>query len=361
MDENVRNVPFFSIVMPAYGVEKYISAAVEGIQKQTFERWELIIVDDCSVDGTGKIAETFRERDQRIRVFHHEKNQGLSAARNTGMYHAYGKYIWFMDPDDRVEEDLLELVYGSVQKNPAKLVVFGLIEEYYKPDGTFSYQHVVQPEEHYFKTAQELRPYIIRMEQDTLYGYAWNKMYDLSYLKQIHLRYENLTLIEDIAFNVKYCMDIDSMNTLAVAPYHYAKRLEGSLTNRFVPDYFKLHKDRIEMIFDQHQYWNICTSEVKSILGSLYARYILSAMQRNCDPRAKMKHSARYRWCRALFCQPLFNELIPRAKARDSRMLSLWLMLLRWKRSMLCLAMGRTVYLIKNKMPMIYSHVKSGR
>ena len=64
------------------------------------------------------------------------------------------------------------------------------------------------------------------------------------------------------------------MNVLGITPYHYAKRLNGSLTNKFVPEYFKTHRRRIELLYEQHQYWNLCTEEVKQILGSLYSRIL---------------------------------------------------------------------------------------
>ena len=100
--------PFFTVVMPAYGVEKYLKKAVDSIRNQTFKDWELIIVEDGSPDRTGELADGLAEKDPRIRAVHHEKNKGLSQARNTGIRHAKGKYIWFMDPDDSVEESLLQ-------------------------------------------------------------------------------------------------------------------------------------------------------------------------------------------------------------------------------------------------------------
>lgn len=353
--------PYFSIIMPTYGVERYIAAALKSIQAQTFPDWELIVVNDCTRDRSAEIAGEFARQDARIRVVHHKENRGLSAARNTGTKEAQGRYIWYMDPDDFVEEDLLEEARRSLEKNPAQILVFGLHEEYYGKDGTFGYRHTICPEEHFFKSAEELRPYIIKLEQETLYGYAWNKMYELAYLKKLGLKYENVKLIEDIVFNIKFCMDITAMNTLAITPYHYAKRVEGNLTNKYVPDYFKLHRQRISLLTEQQKYWNCCTPEVAGVLGSLYARYILSAMERNCDKRSGMDHGDRRRWCRALFSDPLFGELIPQARARDSRALSVWLTLLRGKRPALCLAMGRTVYCAHSKLPMLYSKIKSGR
>ena len=79
--------PFFTVVMPAYGVEKYLKKAVDSIRHQTFSDWELIIVEDGSPDRTGELAERLAGKDSRIRAVHHEKNKGLSQARNTGIAH----------------------------------------------------------------------------------------------------------------------------------------------------------------------------------------------------------------------------------------------------------------------------------
>lgn len=149
------NKPFFSVVMPAYGVEKYLEKAVESIEAQTFSQWELLIVEDGSPDKTGELAEMLAEKDQRIRVFHHEKNKGLSPARNTGMSQAKGQYIWFMDPDDYVEASVLEEVYKALQENPAELTIIGHKEEYYDRDGKLNYTHEIRPRRQFFFQSAE--------------------------------------------------------------------------------------------------------------------------------------------------------------------------------------------------------------
>lgn len=356
--------PYFSIVMPVYNGESYVETMLQAIRRQTCTDWEMIVVDDCSTDRSREIVRHIVEQDSRVRLICMENNAGVSAARNRGIQEASGQYLWFVDTDDSVDAALLEMVRESLQKQPAKLVIFGLIEEYYDARDHMQYSHKVSHEERYFRTKEALRPEMIYLEQETLYGYPWNKIYELEYLKKGRFRfadYKEAKFIEDIKFNIEYCMDIDTLNILDFCPYHYAKRVQKNLTNEFAKDYFKFHKKRIEMLFDQYTYWNLCGEEVREILGSLYARYILSALQRNCDKRSEMNHAKRYRWCRGLFSQGLFNELIPIAKAKDSKALSLLLLFLRWKKTFICLAMGRSVYIIKNKLPMFYSKVKSGR
>ena len=352
---------FFTVVMPAYGVEKYLRDAVQSILEQTFSDWELVIVEDGSPDGTGKLADELGEKDERIRVIHHPENKGLSEARNTGIDAATGQYIWFMDPDDRVDPDTLENVYLSLQENPAKITVFGHTEEYYDEAGRLNYIHEIRPERQQFSDKDQLRKYVIRLEQETVYGYAWNKIYSLDYIREKGLRFETVRLIEDIVFNIQYCMDIESMNILDITPYHYAKRMEGSLTTKFVPDYYELHYRRIQMLYEQQQYWHTDTDETCAILGGLFGRYILSALERNCDRRAGMKHSDRKSFCRKVFESDLFEALIPKAEARDSRALKGALALMKARNITLCLMFGRMVHIVRTGMPMLYSKVKSER
>ena len=108
--------PVFSVVMPTYGAEKYIEKAIRSVQAQTFENWELLVIDDCTCDQSAEIACEIAKTDSRIRIVHHEINQGLSAARNTGIQEAVGEYIWFMDPDDWVEPELMQAVAASLEK-----------------------------------------------------------------------------------------------------------------------------------------------------------------------------------------------------------------------------------------------------
>jgi len=123
--------PFISVVMPVYGVEQYLNRAAESILQQTFQDIELILVDDCSPDKCGTICEEIANKDHRVKVMHLKQNGGVSNARNQGMTLAEGHYVLFMDSDDYLDLDALQLAVDSLHKNPAKLVIWGLIEEYY--------------------------------------------------------------------------------------------------------------------------------------------------------------------------------------------------------------------------------------
>lgn len=353
--------PTFSIVMPVYGVEAYIAQAISCIQAQTCASWELICIDDASPDGSARIVEEAARNDERIRLVRHECNKGLSEARNTGMAAARGTYLWMPDPDDTYEPTLLQECLDAIDANPAAVTVFGVDECYYNAQGEFLYSHVITPDESRYASAQELRPHVLELERQTLLGYAWNKVYDLAYLRSIDARFETVKLIEDIAFNVVAFQNLESLNVVASAPYHYARRLRDNLTNKFIPDYYELHRRRIALLTEQQRSWGTLDDAARSTLGSLYARYVLSALERNCDTQAQMTHAQRKQWCEQAFSDELFNELIPHARAESSRALAICLRPLAAKRTRTCIALGRTIHIARTKLLPTFTRIKSGR
>ncbi len=353
--------PFFSVIMPVYNVEKHLEAAVRSVQQQTYGDFELLIVDDASPDSSGEIADRLAAEDARIRVIHKPENGGLSLARNTGMEQMTGRYVFFMDSDDTVEETLFTQVAASLEKNPAQVVVFGLVEEYYDANGNLHHSVPVHYDRDLLLTTREaLRQEVIHLEEKTLYGYAWNKFYDARYLRSIGLHFEVITLIEDIQFNVQYFMDIERVNILACTPYHYNKRLDGSLTNKFVPGYYELHRKRVEMLYEQYRYWGLLSDSVRRILADIYVRYIFSALQRNCDKRAGLSHKGRKEFIQALYRDTLFKELIAHAQG-NSRLVHMMAGWLKGHHTCLCLCGGRGIFIIKNRLPMLFARAKQNR
>lgn len=108
-----------SIIMPTYNCGKYILESIQCVQNQTHKDWELIIVDDCSTDNTKEIVEEEQQNDERICYVLQKKNGGAAVARNTGLDHATGDYIAFLDSDDLWTEDKLEKQLDFMKKNNA--------------------------------------------------------------------------------------------------------------------------------------------------------------------------------------------------------------------------------------------------
>ena len=109
-----------SVIVPVYGVERYISDCIRSLCDQTWKNLEILLIDDGSKDGSGKICDEWAKKDSRIRVFHVE-NGGQSRARNIGMKEASGDYIGFVDGDDAAAPKMYEHLYGLMQKYDAQI------------------------------------------------------------------------------------------------------------------------------------------------------------------------------------------------------------------------------------------------
>lgn len=114
----------FSIIIPCYNIEKYISKTLESVFNQTFKDFEIILINDGSNDKTGEILDSYSNKDNRIRVIHKE-NEGVSEARNIGIRNAIGEYIYFLDGDDLIENTLLERANEVFKNNKIEIFSFG--------------------------------------------------------------------------------------------------------------------------------------------------------------------------------------------------------------------------------------------
>lgn len=108
MRESAKAFGLVSVVMPSYNSERFIAESIKSVQSQTYDDWELLIVDDCSTDGTVAVAEAIAKDDPRIHVFSNEHNSGAACSRNRALREAKGDWVAFLDSDDLWEPDKLE-------------------------------------------------------------------------------------------------------------------------------------------------------------------------------------------------------------------------------------------------------------
>ena len=111
-----------SVIIPVYNVEKYLERCLDSVLRQTFDNLEILCVNDCSPDNSLIILQEYAKKDSRIKIFTHDKNKGLSASRNTGLRNATGKFIYFLDSDDWIEDDFLKKMHTAITKNNQKAV-----------------------------------------------------------------------------------------------------------------------------------------------------------------------------------------------------------------------------------------------
>lgn len=122
------SVPFFSLIIPVYNTEKYLSLCVDSLLHQSFRDFEVILVDDGSRDQSPAICDAYARQDSRVRVIH-QPNGGVSSARNAGITSAAGQYVLFVDSDDMLLEGALEKLHSYLSKNEYDILNFGFRKE----------------------------------------------------------------------------------------------------------------------------------------------------------------------------------------------------------------------------------------
>ena len=157
-----------SLIIPVYNAEKTLDRCIESIQSQTFTDWEIILIDDGSQDKSADICDKYAISDTRIHVFH-QKNGGVSSARNTGIRTAKGQYLMFIDSDDTIEVTFLADYIAAIQSMKADVVVGGytLIDKNEKKSVYYPPQKKVFHNEIWEEICKDSKPF----------GYMWNKIF----------------------------------------------------------------------------------------------------------------------------------------------------------------------------------------
>lgn len=206
-----------SIIVPVYNVESYIEKCVCSILKQTYHNFELLLIDDGSKDNSGKICEKLALEDERIKVYH-QVNSGVSAARNLGINKMQGKFCAFIDSDDTVQQDYLEVLYRAItyDKSQMSCCSYSFVWE-----NGMSEEVETQIEGLVSKNEAMrilLRPFGYR-------GYLCNKLMLVSVIKESGIRLnEKLVMMEDLDFCAKYLSLISNVSFIDKSLYNYLMR-----------------------------------------------------------------------------------------------------------------------------------------
>ena len=212
-----------SIIIPLYNVENYVIDSLKSAFAQTYSDIDFLLVDDCSTDHTMQIVEEYvlnHPRREAIRIIHHDKNLGLSAARNTGLEKACGEYVYFMDSDDEITEDCIENLYQAISDSGADWVM-GNIEL----QGASS-QHIKKVLERQIEGEEIFLSYL---NQEWLEA-ACNKLLRRTFLIENELTFVSGLLHEDVLWSYHLAKVSKKVKFIQNKGYIYKVR-EGSITS----------------------------------------------------------------------------------------------------------------------------------
>lgn len=230
--------PKVSVIVPCYGVEKYLDRCMESLVSQTLQEIEIILVDDVSPDRVPEMCDEWAKKDERIKVIHKEKNEGLGYARNTGIEVATGEYVAFVDSDDYVDTGMYKNLYEAAKDNDCDTVFCGVNVE--NRPGLWE-KHVevedvcVLNKKDAWTYAKDMIACVPGVKKERLHGMSvWHSIYKLDIIKDNKLEFlsEREVVSEDLPFQIDFFKHV---NKLAIVPYaFYYYCLNGaSLTATF--------------------------------------------------------------------------------------------------------------------------------
>lgn len=224
----MRETKLVTVIIPAYNSEKTIARAMDSVIAQTYQKLQLIVINDGSTDGTGDIIRTYERRDSRIEVIDQE-NRGIAAVRNSGLQRTKGEYFCFLDSDDEYTEDYLETLLTELEQSKSDLAVcdFRTLQE----DGTELEYGLIEGTFSLGKREDRIR-FILEEYLEFHIGFAvWNKLYRTELMRTYQLKFdERVILAEDLGFNLNYLYYAERVTVTKEKKYRYyqyAQSLSG--------------------------------------------------------------------------------------------------------------------------------------
>lgn len=225
-----------SIIMPLYNKKQYVENVINAIIDQTYQDWELIVVNDGSSDGSEKIVQQMIQKDDRIKLINQE-NKGVSEARNKALQFAKGKWIWFVDADDMPQKDFLKIALKE-SLDDVKIII-GSFDRYYEDQ---EIQHI-EIEEKGTIEGNDISTLFMKYQYENGYwGYLWNKLIYREWILNENIKFEkNLKLAEDLKFMIQLYRLDPKIKIVSCCAMRYTVDAYNSSKDKKIDYYAQMH------------------------------------------------------------------------------------------------------------------------
>lgn len=290
-----------SVIVPVYNVGELVVRGIEGIEAQQFDDYEILLVNDGSTDDSQRWCEQLVAKYQNVTLIS-QLNQGSGAARNTGLAHAKGEYIYFFDPDDYLTGEFFQSVVAHTTEQP-DVVVYGYWDEIFKQDKRVKQISTeMTPAESLDQAAfRENFPRLFR--RGGLYT-LWNKVYRRAFLEEQGIQFTTAPMGQDVRFNYAVYRVLGQIQFVAEKYYHYIVSRSSSSTNRYRSNRLTLQLEEWEQLQDLLALFNqtdadLLLEEKTKVLKANVNHIVMSQL-----PRAQ-----RYQHMREVVEHPAFKSI----------------------------------------------------
>lgn len=296
------NNDLISIILPVYNGEKTIKETIESILNQTYQNFQLIIVDDGSTDKTKNICEKYISDNVE---FYHNSNHGVSYSRNFAIDKCKGEYLVFIDSDDLYCKEYLETMISLMSKNKYDLVCCG-------------YESFDKNEKMFFSNKETFNgkeEYIEELQSNLIFNQIWNKMYKTEVIKENNISFDTeLSIAEDLKFNVEYLSKINSITNTSNVLYKYR------ITNNGLGFKYRdnIGEIKIDLITEIKQKISngICTE----FISESYIKQYFFMFSNILDNRNKISKKLKYSKIKKVVQEKKYNEIIFKCNVKSKKM-----------------------------------------
>lgn len=226
-----------SVIMPVYNCSKYMKKSIDSIINQTFNDFELILIDDGSNDDSGKICDSYAAKDNRIKAFH-TASYGPSYARNLGLDKAAGKYVTYVDSDDYLDKNAFKIMLKNL-KEDTEILFYPNYNDIYE-DGEYVITRNNCISRINIDDNEEFMDKYTCLMENFYVNQVWNKLYKKSFMdKYKPISPVSIKRAEDILFNLQLYVHLQKAIVIEIPLYHYVNHKSSSICSSFKLDSFK--------------------------------------------------------------------------------------------------------------------------
>jgi glycosyltransferase involved in cell wall biosynthesis len=277
-------MPKVSVIVAIYNVEKHIKKCVESILAQTFVDLEIILVNDGSTDASSAACDDYAREDTRIKVVH-KNNGGLFTARNSGLEVATGDYLYFMDGDDWIEPDLIELTSSIATREGVDIVMFGHVKEMRLGESSTNIIPKLPPQVYLESKSAVIDSMNVIFRAGCGFG-VWELLIRASIVKQKELQFPPYQRGTDMGFLFELYGHTNSIKTLKKALYHYNA---FNTTSKFNPKLIENHVTLFEKYLQVFQHGRPFNPYTAQLFVLWFAHVIPTNILSNIKLNAKSK------------------------------------------------------------------------
>lgn len=351
-----------SIIVPVFNGAKYLQGCAEYLNRQTLKSYEVIFVNDGSTDDTSTLLDEIVGLNNRFKVIH-KSNGGTASTRNVGLDVAVGKYITFLDCDDELDPTIYEKMINIMEQKNVDMVTCGF---YFKVEMQLANEREsIYLEKNTYPTAvyetrAEIKKHLVEMWDSDIMSNVWNKVYRMNLIRDKNLRYrEGHVYTEDRVFNRLFLENCESIAFTDECLYYYVRERVGSTTEKYRDDYFSIRLKEYKEFQTHFKKMGAWDEKAKEYVCREFIERIAGCIE-NIFHSDDMSNRSKYRQIASVIHQKDVRVAVKHAHCHTLKM-QIFVLPIRWNWSLGAYVLGKMIYVIRKKNPILFHKLKNSR